>query len=165
MTRFEKVNSFIKFKNVHYDKKSIEKSTGRERCKYKLAGYPFKELDQFIFFVCASRPDAYHKATTIIFDESEWINRNPSYPSRLRGKSCIDVSRYELLTTIQVANKIIDRKNRFKYIAELTDSKFQELQEILPKTRRLHPPIGRDIKQLLASGLQVPDDILRELGL
>lgn len=167
MSVFDSVNKHVKLKNVHRDTKSFEVTTRKTKVKYKLAGNPLRDLDQFPFFVLSgSHPGAYHGSTSIDIKETEWINRNPKYPSRLRGPSRIDVTRFEILSTYQVVHKILDKKNRFKCIAELPESKYRKLKEGLKKIRTLHRPVSVELQNLLVKALEpLAEDIRRKLGI
>lgn len=166
MALFDAVSKKVRVKNVHLDKKSFEKSTGRTKCKYKLAGNPIKELDQFFFFILAGELGAYHKALTVKVGSDEWINRNPQHPSRLGGLSHIDITRYEVLTSREVGKKIIEKNNGFHFIAELPQSKFIELQGKLLKLKFMYKPVSAEVRGEIALALQVTsDDIMRRLGI
>ena len=163
MSLFEGVIKHVKPRNVHFDKKSKEQTTGITRRKYKLAGKPIRELDQFIFFILAGSPGAYHKKLTVRVGQSEWLNR---VPNRLEGVSHIDITRYEVLSSRRVGLKLVERGNRFRCVAELPEVKFLELHDKLTKLRSLRKPVPRETKLTIAKALgSVTPDIMRKLGL
>ncbi|MEK6839485.1 MAG: hypothetical protein AABX72_00965 [Nanoarchaeota archaeon] len=165
MATFDIICRHVKLKNVHMDEKSKEAVTGKVKRKYKLAGNPIKDLDQFIFFVMTSDPNAYHRATSIQVDQTEWINRNTDFPKSLQGVSHIDLTRNEVLTAGEVGYKIVDEKNRFHKIAELPESKYREFKEGLVRLKKLRKPTAPEITRLLVRGLEpLSSDLARKLG-
>lgn len=166
MTLFDTVNKHVKARNVHLDKKSFEQSTGIIKSKYKLAGHPIKDLDQFIFFILSSNSDAYHKVVLVKICDNEWINRNPNLSTKLRGESCIDITRHEILSSRIVGLKLTDKKNGFKYVAELPEGKFEKLQKKMVRLKYLKKPVATETKRLIAKTLQVTaPDIMKKLGI
>lgn len=164
MALFDKVDRFVKVRNVHRDKKSRERPTGVIKPKYKLAGEPLWDLDQFAFFILTgSNPDAYHKRLLVKVNQSEWLNRASNM---LKGVSYIDITRHELMSSRQVAMKIVDKKNGFKYAAELPQAKFQILQKKMLRLKYMRNPVPKETKRVIAKALQVTaPGIMRKLGI
>lgn len=166
MALFDVLSRLVKVKNVHYDRKSREGITKIVKPKYKLVGNPLKDLDQFIFFVLSSSPRAYHKRLLVKVGSEEWLNKDSAQSSRLCGVAHIDITRYELLTSRTVGLKIADRKNGFKYVAELPEIKFKELQKKLLQLKYMKRPVPSETKRLIAGALQATaTDIMRSLGI
>jgi len=166
MATFDIICRHVKAKNVHRDEKSKEIATRKVKRKYKLAGNPISDLDQFVFFVMTSKGDTYHRITSIQVNETEWINRSNAFPASLKGMSYVDLTRHEVLTTGEVGYKILDPNNRLQRIAELPEYKYRELKSKLVRMRTLRKPTAPEVTRLLARGLEpLSDELIRELGI
>lgn len=159
----------IEIKNVFFDKKSQEKSTGKIKSKYKLSGNYLKPLDIYTFFVITSCKETCNKHSTIEVKQKHWVDKRVGYLDR--DKSYIDIRKIEPLTKKEIIFKIKDNKNRFKWVARLCDEKFNELKE---KSSKLN--FGTFIsekkkffaEQALSEIVDIEDvniDIIKKLGL
>ena len=166
MALFELVSKHVKVRNVYYDLKSKEQRTKIIKPKYKLAGHPIEDLGQFVFFILTVSTDAYTKKILIEVRQSEWEERNKKYPQRLNGISHIDITKVEVLTSSQVTYKILDKKNRFKYIAKIPSSRFDYLKKKLLQLRSGKTPISKETDKLLTKALNADlPAIMKELGI
>jgi hypothetical protein len=165
MTTFDVICRHVKPKNVHRDEKSQEATTGVVKRKYKLAGNPLKDLDQFVFYIMTSSPSACHRDTSIRVDETEWINRNTKFPAALQGVGYIDLTKHEVLTSGEVGYKIIDPKNRFQRMAELPETRYRELKNGLAHIKKLRKATAPEVTRLLVRSLEpLSSDLARDLG-
>lgn len=166
MAVFDVICRHVRPKNVHRDRKSIETTTGVVKLKYKLAGNPLRDLDQFVFFVMTSNPNTCHRNTSIRVDETEWINKDTRFPTSLQGVSYIDLTKHEFLTSEEIRYKILDPKNHFRRIAELPENKYRTLKNGLVRLRNLPKPTAPEITRLLVQGLEpISSDLIRKLGI
>ena len=162
MTHFDSVCRYVKTRNVHFDKNSLEEETGRFRNKFKLVGKPIKTLNQFIFFTCSKSDAAYHKATTIKILSGEWENRSPKYLDKLDKTTYIDVQKSQPFEAIEIAEKIMNDRNGFEYIAKLPETKFVSMRTLFLQKRY---KIAKELRPLIAEAVEVEPEIMRRLGL
>ncbi len=162
-SEFETLCQKVRPRNIHKDEKSLENITGKTKRKFKLAGNPLIALGQFIFFILASNPGAYHKSLTVRIEKEEWEERNPKYLNSLEETSHIDITRFEILTKEELISKIFDKYNGFKYIAKLPVNKFIELDNKRYRIKSIGKPVSFEIEKILKEALH--DEILINLGI
>jgi len=149
--------------NAHYDKRSIEESTGRIGAKYKLAGNIIKLLDIYIFFILTKRESACKGRFTLRVYKKNWEKRSPLHLNR--KYSYIDLTKNEVLEKDQILSKIKDKKNRFACVAKLCEEKYEELQNICRKMKSV-PIISREVEDIIELGLlEITNERLRKLDL
>ena len=147
--------------NAHFDKLSIEESTGRIRPKYKLAGN--KLLNIYIFFILTKRESACKRRFTLRVYKKNWEKRSPLHLKR--ACSYIDLTKNEVLEKDQILSKIKDKKNRFACVAKLCEEKYKELQNICRKMKST-PIISREVEDIIElSLLEITNERLRKLDL
>lgn len=149
---------------MHRDNRSFEASLGSFKRKYKLAGRSIRGLDQHHFFVTSSGDAAFHKDTTIKVESNEWLKPRLVFKTFFNNPCYIDLNRVEAYSSPEVLAKINDTSNRFLYVAELPQVRFDELVALgqSPQVQR----ISKGTRKLVVKALlPIPMDIIRKLGL
>ena len=159
----------VETQKVYFDKNSIERSTGRVRNKYKLAGNVLSPLGIYTFFVITTNESSCHPKTTIKVEKHHWEDKHPSHLNA--AMSYVNIKNVEPLTGKELILKMRDTDNGFKRVARLCTEKFEEL-----KIMRTNVNFGGYIsdhrriivEQALADVghvSDISDDILIKLGL
>ena len=112
----------IEKQNAYCCQKSIEKSTGVKKTKYKLAGNRFYEV--YIFFILSSK-NYGNKYTTLEIEEKDWENRKSKH---LDGNGYLNVKNIETLTEEEIVSKL--RSGSAYKVARLCNAKFIDLNDL-----------------------------------
>ena len=149
-------------KHLYLDKKSKESSTNIIKGKYKLAGNQI--LDQYFFNILTRKALACKTHFTICIERKDWENRvSKSYPSS--ENSYCDITKYELISKIDLIRKIKDKNNGFPFIAKLCEQKCRELENLKSGIGKC-PYISSATKDIINRGIAPAiDHILSKLGL
>jgi len=158
----------IKESHAYQDIKSIEKATRIEKRKFKLACKPILILEIYSFLLIHSSDSACIKDLTLCVKRSDWEKRNPKYLYRLqKAESFIDINKCEAITKEILLKKIKDKKNKFAYIAKLSDAKYDELKNIAMKleNKKYSDRLSPEAKEIIGHAFDLPEQIIEKWGI
>lgn len=124
----------IKRRNVYYDKHSIERSTKRERNKFKILNNSIDTLKIYIFFPLTSqdyvqidKPEFF-----LTCEPQHWEDIHLDFSDRLNSQcSYLDIRKVEEMTEEELLTKLHDSTNSFRLAGTLCDVRFADLQSLL----------------------------------
>ena len=156
---------FIEVRKAYRDRRAFEKSTGKTKKKFRLAGESVADLGIFPFFFIYGEIVALIKAITLTVKREDWEDRVPGELDH--NESYIDVSRVETLTRDEIQAKKNDPRNGFAPVATLNSERFAELKRMVRRLRNPHlgARVSREAKKLMCLGLDASDELRRKLGL
>ncbi|MCK5416040.1 hypothetical protein KAI92_01280 [Candidatus Parcubacteria bacterium] len=162
--------SRISNQNVYCDKKSLERSTGITKPKYKLAGNILKPLEVYAFFIATKNKNACNGHTTIKIQQKHWENKCSGHLASSMGY--IDLHKVETMSGDEICQKMRDRQNGFPFSAKLCDTKYEELKKLKSKVHISRGNISTEKIALAGLAIKevvdfssVSDNILKNLGL
>lgn len=154
----------IKTRSTYYDTKSFEALTQVTKPKYKLAGCYPPGVDGIPFFLVTTN-EHLKKDCVVEIKKSDWQNRDRRF---LRApKSFVDVRNIEILTRSQIKIKKQEPGNGFRYVAQLSNDKFDELKKVgrsVYRTGYIHQSKIKIITDALTEA-QIAKNNLQRLGL
>jgi len=117
----------IQERHIYKDEKSLEKSTGIIKRKYKLAGkWPdvLKNEDMRLFFVSTSKEYSVQSRSKIEISKDDYLTCKLSTLKNV--VSYYNPGRYELLSGDDIKTKIDDIDNGFKDVATIKETSFEK---------------------------------------
>lgn len=147
---------------LYRDAKSEEKTTGKIKPKYKLAGSII--LEHYFFHILTRTLDACIHRFTLTINPEDWEDKIAG-PYLQETTSYCDVTKPDLIYKLDLLIKIRDKTNGFIYIAKLCSMKYEELLKLNDKMQKA-PDISEETKAIVNSGLSDKiDEIVLKLGL
>lgn len=152
----------IQERNIYCDEMSVERSTGRQKKKYKLSRGDI--LGIYLFNVLMGEIDACNKRiTSIIKCRDDLEDRVSGY---LAGEhTYCDVSKLDSITKDEILAKMRDARNGFIYVAKVTSKKYKEIGHLtrVAADDPTMPPAKHDFLSKCAE--KVLEDKINELGI
>jgi len=139
----------IKARHIYYDRKSLEKTTGKIKPKYKLAGFWSRYLDETQmrrFFVGTSQERRIPSRELIELTPTDYEHIKPNFVSSLgRKNGRYALRRNELIDATELALKMNDSDNGFFDVATVSEKAFRKFTE---QTGNLQLRYGESVSEL-----------------
>lgn len=138
--------------NAYCDEKSLEKTTGLEKRKYKLAAKFLIEFNSYPFFIFTTEPEACQGDLRFCVAKKDWLNRKSGYLEEPYSYTDLN-NKVEILEPEEVLKKIKDRENGFLKVAKLCQNKCIELQQLIPNLLKSKRRILPETKKIVGLGV------------
>lgn len=155
-------------RNVHYDRKSKELSTGIIKAKYKLAGTVIPGDEGILFWIFTSKPGRYPADKTVELTRNDYKWCKVRHNTLTRRTSFVCIERYDYMHIDDIYTKMCDDSNKFHHVAQIKESAFKKLVDLRPKLQLKAGRTVTELQQIIKATVdkdETYESILSSMGL